>query len=280
MAGRLRRIQAAGDAADHGRHFLDHRLSRRADEGRAADDEHRRLVLRYHRPRSGADLAAAGLRLAGAAHRGGDGGVPGADQPGAGRHHRAALVLQPRLVQRDPEQGRGVVLAALAARLHAVGLRLRRKHGDRVRGAIDAGDPLAALAHRILRGALARRPYPLPHEPHRQRGGQPGPAYRRRRQPLHRRRRKSRCRHLFLLDPPDLDAVVAGVVRGRAVGALRQLHHSGDPDAHPRLPVLGRARLCGGRDLDHPCDRTLAGRALLRAPAHGGRFPLLARPAS
>ena len=173
------------------------------------------------------------------------------------------------------------VLATAAARLHALGLRLRREHGDRVRRAIDAGDPLAALAHRVLRRPLARRPYPLPHEPHRQRGGQSGPAHRRRRQPLHRRRRENPgARHLFLLDPADLDAVVAGVVRGRAVGALGQLHHSGDRAARPRLPVLDRARLCGGGHVDHPCDRALAGRALLRAPAHGGRFPLLAGAAS
>ena len=89
-----------------------------------------------------------------------------------------------------------------------------------------------------------------------------------------------RLRHLLLLDPADLDAVVAGVVRHRAVGSVRQLHHSGHRYPRPRFPVLGRAGLCGGRHLDHPSDRPLAGRALFRAPAHGGRLPLLAGAAA
>ena len=33
--------------------------------------------------------------------------------------------------------------------------------------------------------------------------------------------------HLLLLDPVDLDPILAGVVRGRAVGTVDQLHHSG-----------------------------------------------------
>ena len=66
-------------------------------------------------------------------------------------------------------EGRSHVLATAAVRLHALGLRLRREHRHRIRRAVDAGDPLAALAHRLLRLPLARRPHPLPHEPDRQR---------------------------------------------------------------------------------------------------------------
>ena len=72
----------------------------------------------------------------------------------------------------------------------ALGVRLRREHHHRIRRAIDAGDPLAALAHRVLRHPLARRAHPLPHEPDRQPGRQPRPAHLRRRQPLHRWRQR------------------------------------------------------------------------------------------
>ena len=163
-----------------------------------------------------------------------------------------------------------MLLAAAPVGVHALGVHLRAERGDRIRGAADAGHPLAALADRVFRGALARRPCPLPHVAGRLGGRQSGPAHRRGRQPVHRRRHR-RLWHLLLFDPADLDAVLAGVVRGRAVGPVGELHAAGHRHPCARLPVLDRADLRRGRNPDHAPDRPLPGRALFPAPGRGGR---------
>ena len=68
----------------------------------------------------------------GAAPRQGRRGVSRPRQPGPGWHQRAPELLQPRLVQCHPEQGRGRLLVAALHRLPVLGVRPHRQRRRRV----------------------------------------------------------------------------------------------------------------------------------------------------
>ena len=74
------------------------------------------------------------------------------------------------------------------------------------------------------------------------RGRQPGPAHLRGRESLHRRRQRGqRCqrRDLHLFDPVDLDPVLAGFLRGRAVGPVGRTSRCRAPTSTSRASCSG-----------------------------------------
>ena len=190
VAGRLCRIQAAGDAADHRRDLLDHRLPRRADEGGAADD-------------AIAD--------------------PYFNTTDAGQ---ARIWPLPAFTSLERRIAVAMVVFLVLINQAQVGITVRLSFFNRDWfNAIQSKDAAtfwelllfvfmpwafvyvaSAVIEFVVQSMLVIRwrrwltdyfvsrwlggPYPLPHEPDRQRGRQSRPAHRRRRQPLHRRRRE------------------------------------------------------------------------------------------
>ena len=103
MAESLRGLRAAEFVAAYRRDLLDAGLFRGAPAGAATDPA---IADRYYEAteRGGARIwPFAPYSAPGAPYRHRHGGLSGAGQSGAGRHHRPALILQPRLVQRYPE---------------------------------------------------------------------------------------------------------------------------------------------------------------------------------
>src|SRR5262249_19541773 len=139
---------------------------------------------------------------------------------------------------------------------------------------VHAGNSLATLAHRPSDRTLAHGPHTLSHQPRRHTGRQSRSAHPGRRTPIHRRRlgwRHHILRTLLLLDPADLDVVLAGIFLNRAVEPVGEFHSARHGHQGTGIPVLGRPGLRSYRNADHPRDRTLADRPLFRAPAYGGR---------
>ena len=194
------------------------------------------------------------------------------------RHRRDQRPDQPverALLQRaaGPQLGR---VRHAASDLLRAGRQLHRARGLPALSQPMAPDPLAALHDDALPRRLARRRQPLPHAACRRRRRQPGPAHRRGRAPIHRRRIERR-RNPADRPRPAQCRRDARLLRRDPLGAFG----SGAADAlrvdDSRLPGLGRADLRGRRHAADASDRPAADRAEFQPAALRGRFPLQPR---
>ena len=134
-------------------------------------------------------------------------------------------------------------------------------HGRRILHAVDAGDPLAALADRPFRVALARATTTTtasawsPARPTTPTSASPRTSTA---SSTAAGRLEPGYRHLRFLHPLDLDRLVAGLLRDRAVGPVARVHAAGNRHRGAGLPVLGGADLCRRRHAGHASDRTPA----------------------
>ena len=228
--------------ASHRTIFKDHTLRRgplskehiheRTEAGRPANLAARLPVFHHAGRDRGPHLAVRALPRAGAL----GGAVPGGrgrrDRVRPGRHQRAPVLLQPRLVQRHPGEGRGSVLDAAADGVLLLGGDLRRQRHLPIRAAIVSAHPLAALDDAALHRALAGGREPLPDAAVRQRRRQPGPAHPGGRRPVHQSHPGHRRSALVV-------GVDAGLLLRHPVANLGRLHHSGHRDPACRASWSG-----------------------------------------